>query len=486
MSIKFQKGSIPLGLLGLLLVPVSAQAVVNPVLGDSSKSVGNDETPQLLVTTQVSKIAMLSSLEEQEESGLPQFPNLSERSEGKKVEFILASNSLTIPLDNTSEQVNLAPNLLAENTSWENTDPIPLTVIPPASNQEEVSKPVLIPIESSEETNYPTEEANNQGLITNSNNPTIVALESTTSLSESIPLPVILPSSNSLLNNQSTLTPSKTVTNISTRVHKVQPKETLNSIAREYGIGVEELIKANKIEDANLVKINQRLIIPSSKRPNGPTLISSESQQTNSFDSRLTVEREKTTNYLTGSEPNPNNFNNFNPSEQVASAIPLSIEYYNPADQPSTGEMVSPDLPQLYPPEQYLPESQGKFNGYIWPAKGVLTSGYGWRWGRMHKGIDIAGPVGTPIFAAADGEVVAAGWNSGGFGNLVKVKHFDGSLTLYAHNSKIFVRRGQIVTQGQQIAAMGSTGRSTGPHLHFEIHPRPGQAQNPMAFLPKR
>ncbi len=103
----------------------------------------------------------------------------------------------------------------------------------------------------------------------------------------------------------------------------------------------------------------------------------------------------------------------------------------------------------------------------------------------MHKGIDIAGPVGTPIIAAAPGEVIHAGWNSGGYGNLVKVKHSDGSVTIYAHNSRILVRRGEIVRQGQQIAKMGSTGFSTGPHLHFEIHPRGRGAVNPSAHLPK-
>jgi murein DD-endopeptidase MepM/ murein hydrolase activator NlpD len=131
-----------------------------------------------------------------------------------------------------------------------------------------------------------------------------------------------------------------------------------------------------------------------------------------------------------------------------------------------------------------LLENPTQFNGYIWPAKGVLTSGYGWRWGRMHKGIDIAAPIGTPIVAAAPGVVVSAGWNSGGYGNLVELQHPDGSVTLYAHNNRILVRRGQEVAQGQQISEMGSTGRSTGPHLHFEVHPNGRGAVNPIALLP--
>ncbi|MGK7914231.1 MAG: M23 family metallopeptidase [Prochloraceae cyanobacterium] len=138
-------------------------------------------------------------------------------------------------------------------------------------------------------------------------------------------------------------------------------------------------------------------------------------------------------------------------------------------------------------PQQLLidPAVSTKFNGYIWPAAGVLTSGYGWREGRMHKGIDIAAPIGTPILAAASGEVLWAGWNAGGYGNLLKLKHPDGSMTIYAHNQRILVRRGQKVRQGQQIAEMGSTGYSRGPHLHFEIHLKGTGVVNPMAYLSK-
>ncbi|NER30402.1 MAG: peptidoglycan DD-metalloendopeptidase family protein [Symploca sp. SIO1C4] len=173
------------------------------------------------------------------------------------------------------------------------------------------------------------------------------------------------------------------------------------------------------------------------------------------------------------------------PERQVATA-PTPAGSYNPMTNVPVGEMVSPELPPLAPPDMYLPDSPTRFNGYIWPTRGVLTSGYGRRWGRMHRGIDIAAPIGTPIMAAAPGVVVSAGWNSGGYGKMVKIKHADGSLTLYAHNNRILVRRGQQVTQGQPISEMGSTGRSTGPHLHFEIHPKGRGAANPMAYLPKR
>ena len=162
----------------------------------------------------------------------------------------------------------------------------------------------------------------------------------------------------------------------------------------------------------------------------------------------------------------------------------------NPAVTPRTNNLSTP-LPPLAAAGRYLPKPienmQPTSNGFAWPTKtGVLTSGYGWRWGRMHRGIDIAAPTGTPIYAAADGVVQKSGWNNGGYGNLVDIRHADGTITRYAHNSKLLVKKGQQVQQGQKISLMGSTGFSTGPHLHFEIRPGGTKAKNPMAFLPPK
>lgn len=172
-------------------------------------------------------------------------------------------------------------------------------------------------------------------------------------------------------------------------------------------------------------------------------------------------------------------------STNLLAAAPLSPDAYVPAQRSSTGQVVSPDMPILPAADEFLPETPNYFEGYIWPAAGTVTSGYGWRWGRMHRGVDVAGPVGTPIVAAAPGVVEQAGWNSGGYGNLVEIRHPDGSMTRYAHNNSLNVSVGQTVRQGQQIAEMGSTGYSTGPHLHFEVH-KSGGAVNPVAYLPSR
>jgi murein DD-endopeptidase MepM/ murein hydrolase activator NlpD len=165
----------------------------------------------------------------------------------------------------------------------------------------------------------------------------------------------------------------------------------------------------------------------------------------------------------------------------TVAVAPLGSSNYAPVLPPRA---VSPDIPALAAVGEYLPTVGSQFNGYIWPAQGVLTSGYGWRWGRMHNGIDIGAPTGTPIVAAAPGVVTYARWNSGGYGNLVEVTHPDGSLTLYAHNNRILVEEGEQVEQGQHIADMGSTGFSTGPHLHFELHSAGEGVVNPIAYLP--
>lgn len=110
-----------------------------------------------------------------------------------------------------------------------------------------------------------------------------------------------------------------------------------------------------------------------------------------------------------------------------------------------------------------------------------FTSGFGMRWGRMHSGTDFAAPHGTPIFSTADGVVVHAGWQSG-YGRLVKIQHEFGIETRYAHMSKLHVRKGQRVSRGDRIGDMGSTGRSTGTHLHYEVRVG-GKAVNPMIYI---
>ena len=359
--------------------------------------------------------------------------------------------------------------------------------------------------------------------------------------------------------------------------YAIQPGDTINSIAQRYGLEREAVIKANHLSDPNLIKVNQKLVIPAAPQaqatdyPGDPALpinnnnwqalpapvalaapkisvkpiepaktipisvdaptatytnqLKSEVatlQQSYRSESRpLTIPVQSVAqvanrqDILEDEEVNPEWSTKSNvkmiptrslPSQytspqtslqrlqrqyapsggypsQVIGSAPIQVEDYNDNFHTPVGKEVSPDLPALSTPD--FPNGQNNLTtNYIWPAKGVLSSGFGRRWGRMHKGIDIAAPIGTPIVASAPGEVIAAGWNSGGYGNLVKIRHPDGSVTFYAHNSRVLVRAGEEVAQGQQISEMGSTGRSTGPHLHFEVRPNGENAANPIAFLP--
>ena len=131
------------------------------------------------------------------------------------------------------------------------------------------------------------------------------------------------------------------------------------------------------------------------------------------------------------------------------------------------------------------PGTPGKSNAPLrWPvAAPRLTSAFGTRWGKNHEGIDMAAPIGTPVLAAAAGDVIYAGDHVRGYGNMVVVKHEGDLVTVYAHNSLLLVHTGDRVTVGQEIARVGDTGRSTAPHLHFEVR-RGETPQDPMPFLP--
>jgi murein DD-endopeptidase MepM/ murein hydrolase activator NlpD len=132
-------------------------------------------------------------------------------------------------------------------------------------------------------------------------------------------------------------------------------------------------------------------------------------------------------------------------------------------------------------------------SNFTLPVTGAaISSGFGWRvhpitgQRKLHKGIDFAAPTGTPIFAAAEGVVTYAGWTDDGYGNVVELRHQNGELTLYAHTNKVYVAKGQTINKGQAIAEVGSTGRSTGPHLHFEIQPDGRTSVDPMDYLQLR
>lgn len=116
----------------------------------------------------------------------------------------------------------------------------------------------------------------------------------------------------------------------------------------------------------------------------------------------------------------------------------------------------------------------------------TLTSGFGWRWGRMHPAQDLAAPTGTPVYALSSGRVIFSGWSNEGYGYMVQIRYWDGTVSWYAHNSRLLVDVGDTVTPGQKVSYSGNTGNSTGPHLHLEIHPAGSGAVAPKTWLAKR
>jgi murein DD-endopeptidase MepM/ murein hydrolase activator NlpD len=312
-------------------------------------------------------------------------------------------------------------------------------------------------------------------------------------------------------------------------VHKVQKGENLSQIAEKYKVSPESIAQSNKISNPDVIEANQDLVVPSASisAAAAPLILGSWADNTRVLSQAISQMGIASALLTPQQSLKPEQANNTQPISQPVSQLePVSAKlltekaapqaYWQETPKSTSGPLalnLRPDgisnsygsgmtnsvviarrstfpqlpaleLPSLSSSEQFLPSSmQNGSQKYIWPAKGTFTSAYGWRWGRMHRGIDVAGPVGTPIVAAAGGVVIKAGWNDGGYGYLVEIQHPDGSLTRYGHNSSINTRVGAVVQQGELIALMGSTGRSTGPHCHFEIHPNGQRAVDPMMFL---
>ena len=135
-------------------------------------------------------------------------------------------------------------------------------------------------------------------------------------------------------------------------------------------------------------------------------------------------------------------------------------------------------------PGDAIPEGSGtELERFVWPVNGTINSGYGPRGSSFHDGLDISAPEGTPIRAIEAGEVIYSD-QLRGYGNMVIIRHAGGIVSVYAHNQSNLVREGQKVARGEVVATVGSTGRVTGPHLHFEIR-KNNAAQDPLHYLPQ-
>lgn len=262
------------------------------------------------------------------------------------------------------------------------------------------------------------------------------------------------------------------------RTYAVRPGDTLWDIARRHGVSADGLAAANGLRSSAVLQPGQLLRVPVSARAVSSTAAARSTAP-------AAVPRPASTTHVVRRGET---------LWRIAGAYGVGMDALVAANGIDDPDRLAPGrrltipgggAPRVRQPQAAVrwPAAQAAVlrSGFVWPARGVLTSRFGWRYRRHHNGVDIAAPTGTPIHAARDGVVQAAGWE-GGYGRLVRIVHDDGVVTLYGHASTILVRVGQRVKKGQLIARVGCTGWCTGSHVHFEVHVR-GQPVNPLRYL---
>lgn len=249
-------------------------------------------------------------------------------------------------------------------------------------------------------------------------------------------------------------------------IHEVAPGDVIGAIAARYGVGVNTVLSANNLTLRSRIHPGDKLkILP----------VDGVAHTVRRGDTVQKIAR------LYGAKEGE--IISFNKLRSDGSDIAVGEQLIVPGGTPPRPVAPAPvrrftALQNVAAPPPSVEAPAG--SGYVWPA-GVrrITQYFNWR----HNGIDIAGPVGTPIYAARGGVVAKSqcGWN-GGYGCYIVLDHGDGFRSVYGHNSRLFVAVGDVVNQGQTIAAMGSTGNSTGPHVHFEVRFN-NKNQNPLRYV---
>jgi murein DD-endopeptidase MepM/ murein hydrolase activator NlpD len=243
-------------------------------------------------------------------------------------------------------------------------------------------------------------------------------------------------------------------------MYKVQPGDTLYAIADKFHISAETVMWANGMEqNPDLLRLDQELIIlPVS----GVLHTVAQGDTVDSIAKKYKADPAA----LVGMEAN-----HLDPKNPV---LTPGAKVIVPGG--SKPQVLRPAITYGAPQSSVDAKAIGRF---VWPASGMVTQ----RYASLHRAVDIGAAYGSAIKASDAGVVVVAGWSNVGYGNYVVLDHGNGYQTLYAHMSKILVRVGQGVAQGTTIGRVGSTGNSTGPHLHFEIH-KSGVQMNPFNYLP--
>lgn len=251
-------------------------------------------------------------------------------------------------------------------------------------------------------------------------------------------------------------------------VYVVKRGDTLSQIAQRYQVSVKQLMAQNNITNPNLISIGQMIEIPAiGSASNRVSVVHTVKRGDTLWDiAKLYGVNVNTLTQFNGL---------YNPND-----LKIGQDVVIPADVAAVNASLA-DSSDSSKRRTVQLASRSESGSFLWPVQGVITSKFGRRWGEFHYGLDIAAPTGTPVKASRAGVVVASGWR-GTYGNAVIIEHDSNYRTLYAHNSRLLVKEGDVVVAGQKIAEVGSTGRSTGPHLHFEIHQNE-KALDPLRFL---
>lgn len=261
-------------------------------------------------------------------------------------------------------------------------------------------------------------------------------------------------------------------------LHKIVAGDTLHSIAEQYDVSEKQLLADNDGIDSKKLVVGNTLVV----KQQAP-LLTYEIVEKVTYDKTIKhkTEKKKSSKLYKGTTETKQKGSD-GVEEVTARITTQNGEKISEKDLSSTTKKKAVTEVLLVGTKKRPPTiGSGE---YIWPLKSdfTRTSGFGTRWGRMHKGIDLAVSVGTTVYAADGGTVIEAQY-SGSYGNVVMIDHKNGQETRYAHNSQLLVKKGDKVYQGQAIAKSGNTGRSTGPHLHFEIRVN-GEPKNPLNYLP--
>ncbi|MFW6016324.1 MAG: SpoIID/LytB domain-containing protein, partial [bacterium] len=262
------------------------------------------------------------------------------------------------------------------------------------------------------------------------------------------------------------------------QIYKVQKGDTLSQIANNNDLSLEELIQLNpKLKDKQYLQIGEEVNI----------LIPKPLASVQTIEEKIYTETiPKSTVYRENDQKYKNHKKTLQEGKDGTKEVTSHITNVNGLEESKdiiTEEIIEEPIDKIIEVgTKPLPVKRAT-GTFMYPVNGRLTSDFGNRWGGFHTGIDLAAPIGRSIKASDGGVVSFAGWSSNtGYGYLVKIDHQNGFKTYYAHNSKIYVKPGQKVAKGEVIAAIGSTGKSTGPHLHFEIR-KNGRPQNPYNYI---